>query len=125
MHTPPYLVCLDIEVACFAYEGIEAVKRALLAGEQFHTDEYPIKVRLVAPPLYVIIMTCMDRAVGIERAQAAIARITLEITAAGGQIVVKMAPKVVSETDDRELDALMKKSELENAEVSGDDSVSE
>lgn len=112
-------------MACFAYEGIEAVKRALLAGEQLHTDDYPVKVRLVAPPLYVIIMTCMDRAVGIERAESAIARITAEIVGAGGQIVVKMAPKVVSESEDRELDALMKKSEMENAEVSGDDSVSE
>jgi translation initiation factor 2 subunit 1 len=34
----------DIEVSCFAYEGIEAVKAALVAGKNCSTDEIPIKV---------------------------------------------------------------------------------
>jgi tRNA A37 threonylcarbamoyladenosine dehydratase len=34
----------DIEVSCFAYDGIEAVKKALLAGKQCSTEEMPIKV---------------------------------------------------------------------------------
>lgn len=35
----------DLEVTCFGYEGIDAIKAALIAGEQCSTKEIPIKVR--------------------------------------------------------------------------------
>jgi translation initiation factor 2 subunit 1 len=115
----------DIEVACFAYDGIDAVKAALMAGEKVSSEEIPVKVRLVAPPLYVVMTQCMDKVKGIEALQKAIDTIEATITQAGGQIVVKMKPKAVSESDDQELDALMKKSEMENTEVAGDEDVSD
>lgn len=42
----------DIECACYGYEGIDAVKAALKAGLDLSTDELPIKINLIAPPLY-------------------------------------------------------------------------
>lgn len=36
----------DIEVSCFAYEGVEAVKTALAEGKKCSTEEMPIKVCL-------------------------------------------------------------------------------
>lgn len=42
----------DIEVACYGYEGIDAVKAALRAGLACSTDEIPIKINLIAPPIY-------------------------------------------------------------------------
>lgn len=42
----------DIEVACYGYEGIDAVKTALKAGLSCSTEELPIKINLIAPPLY-------------------------------------------------------------------------
>jgi len=44
----------DVEVACYGYEGIDAVKIALKAGLALSTDELPIKINLIAPPLYGI-----------------------------------------------------------------------
>jgi translation initiation factor 2 alpha subunit (eIF-2alpha) len=41
----PLKIRSDIEVSCFAYEGIEAVKKALMAGKQCSTEDMPIKVR--------------------------------------------------------------------------------
>lgn len=67
----------------------------------------------------------MDRAKGMSLMDQSIDRITQSITSSGGQIVIKMKPKVVSDVEDKELDALMRKSELENAEVSGDEAVSD
>lgn len=115
----------DIDVACFGYEGIDAVKAALYEGEAVGTAEVPLKVRLVAPPLYVIVAQCMDKAKGLALVQEAIDKIEASIKANGGQLVVKMKPKAVNEVDDKELDALMKRSEMENTEVSGDDENSE
>ena len=36
----------DIEVACYSYEGIDAVKNALLAGLKCSTEDIPIKVAI-------------------------------------------------------------------------------
>lgn len=115
----------DIEVACFDYEGVDAVKRALAAGESVATEEVPIRAKLVAPPLYVLMTQCMDKARGLELMNLAVEKIEATIKAANGQMAVKLKPKVVSETDERMLDALMKKSEMDNAEVSGDEDHSE
>ena len=42
----------DIECACYGYEGIDAVKAALKSGLSLSTPEMPIKINLIAPPLY-------------------------------------------------------------------------
>ena len=50
----PVKLRADVELTCTTEAGIEAIKRALLAGEACGSDEVPIKARLVAPPLYVL-----------------------------------------------------------------------
>ena len=37
----------DIEVSCYGYEGIDAIKEALRQGVKLSTEELPIKVRFV------------------------------------------------------------------------------
>ncbi|ROT39421.1 eukaryotic translation initiation factor 2 subunit alpha [Sodiomyces alkalinus F11] len=120
----PTKVRADVEVTCFGYEGIDAIKTALRTAEARNTEETQVKVRLVSPPLYVLTSTCLDKSHGITRLEEAIVDIRTSIEQAGGQLVVKMEPKAVTESDDAELQALMEKRERENAEVSGDESVS-
>ena len=53
----------DIEVACYTYEGIDSVKDALKAGMAVGTEEVPIKINLIAPPLYVVTTSTPERQV--------------------------------------------------------------
>jgi len=87
----PVKVRADIEVKCFDYQGIEAIRRALKAGEALSTEEVPIKVRLVAPPLYVMSTTSTDKAAAIDTMEKAVAAITASIESEKGDVVVKMA----------------------------------
>jgi translation initiation factor 2 subunit 1 len=121
----PTKIRADVEVTCFGYEGIDAVKTALRTAEAKNTEETQVKVKLVSPPLYVLTSTCLDKAVGIAGLQEAIVEIRNSIESAGGHLTVKMEPKAVTESDDAELQALMEKRERENAEVSGDESMSD
>lgn len=121
----PTKVRADVEVTCFGYDGIDAIKTALSQAEARDTPETQVKVRLVSPPLYVMTSTCLDKNEGIKRLEEAIVDVRTSIEAAGGKLEVKMEPKAVTESDDAELQALMEKRERENAEVSGDESVSE
>lgn len=123
----PTKVRADVEVTCFGYEGIDAVKEALRKAEAKNTPDTPVKVKLVSPPLYVLTSQCLDKTTGIQVLEEAIKDLEASITSAGGSCTVKMAPKAVTESDDAELQALMDKKEKENQEISGDEdeSVSE
>ncbi|KAJ6143970.1 hypothetical protein N7471_003423 [Penicillium samsonianum] len=117
----PTKVRADIEVTCFGYDGIDAVKDALRTAEADNTPENQIKVRLVAPPLYVLASQCLDKTLGVKLLEAAIVKIEERIKANGGSCTVKMAPKAVTEHDDAILQELMEKRERENTQVSGDE----
>ncbi|KKY21929.1 putative eukaryotic translation initiation factor 2 alpha subunit [Phaeomoniella chlamydospora] len=121
----PTKVRADVDVFCFGYEGIDAVKEALRTAEAKNTADTQVKVKLVSPPHYVLTSQTLDKQLGITLLEEAIIEISKSIKAAGGNCVVKMAPKAVTEHDDAELQALMEKRERENAEVSGDEDLSE
>jgi translation initiation factor 2 subunit 1 len=111
----------DIEVSCYAYEGIEAVKKALRAGLECSSPEMPVKINLIAPPLYVVTTSTPERAEGLALIQEAIDRVQKTIKSLGGSFNVIMAPKVVTALDEAELARMLERAELDNAEVGGDD----
>ncbi|KAF2719277.1 eukaryotic translation initiation factor 2 subunit alpha [Polychaeton citri CBS 116435] len=121
----PTKVRADVEVTCFGYEGIDAVKDALRQAEAKNTPDTQVKVKLVSPPLYVLTSQTLDKGIGIQVLEEAIREIDIKIRTYGGMCTVKMAPKAVTENDDAELQALMDKKERENQEVSGDEDDSE
>jgi translation initiation factor 2 alpha subunit (eIF-2alpha) len=51
----------DIELTCYNDTGIDAIKRALRAGENVSSEAVPIKAKLVAPPLYVLATNATDK----------------------------------------------------------------
>ncbi|KAH9006402.1 eukaryotic translation initiation factor 2 subunit alpha [Lactarius hatsudake] len=117
----PIKLRADIELTCYTPSGIEAIKKALRAGEKSSTEAVPIKAKLVAPPLYVLSTNATDKYAAVERLERAIESIQGTIEKQGGNLIVKMKPKAVSETDEHDLAQLMAKAGRENAEVSGDE----
>lgn len=111
----------DIECACYGYEGIDAVKTALKSGLALSTEELPIKINLIAPPLYVMTTSTPEKQDGLKILNDAIEKVKATITELGGVFNIQMAPKVVTATDEAELVKQMERAELENAEVAGDD----
>lgn len=120
-YTPKKLkIRCDIELTCFSKEGINAIKEALKTAED-SSEETKIQAKLIAPPLYVLSLQTTNRKEGLELMENALTLIKEKINKAKGTLTIKMAPKIINECDEKELNALMLKSELENAEVSGDD----
>ncbi|TDL16170.1 eukaryotic translation initiation factor 2 subunit alpha [Rickenella mellea] len=117
----PIKLRADIELTCYTPAGIDAIKKALRAGEKVSTEAVPIKAKLVAPPLYVLGTNATDKYAAVDRLERAIEVIQSTIEEQGGGLVVKMKPKAVSETEEQDLAQLMAKASAENAEVSGDD----
>ncbi|GMI11791.1 hypothetical protein TrRE_jg7550 [Triparma retinervis] len=120
----PIKVRADIEVSCFTYEGIDAIKESLLAGVDVGTNSVPaadIKIKLIAPPIYVMSTMTLDKDKGIELLNKAIQKISEMIVGKGGKMEVKMAAKAVSIREETELQAMMDRLAAENAEVDGDE----
>jgi len=118
----PVKVRADIEVTCFHYEGIDAIKAALAKGEETSTNPPPgyIKIKLVAPPLYVVVTTSTNKDLGMKAVDRAIEAIKEEIKKHKGDLTVRVAARPVHERDDRELTSLMEKLARENEEVAAD-----
>ncbi|XP_064624790.1 eukaryotic translation initiation factor 2 subunit 1-like [Lineus longissimus] len=111
----------DIEVACYGYEGIDAVKAALWKGLTLTSEEMPIKICLIAPPLYVVTTQTIEREEGIEKLTNALALIKESIEESTGVFNVKMSPKAVTDTEEAELQKQMDQLEEANREISGDE----
>ena len=94
----------DVEVLCFSYEGIDAIKRALKAAEAVSTETMQVKAKLSAAPLYVISVQALDK------------------NAAGGEVKVIMEPKAVTANEDAQLQALLEqKAEDDKSDDESDD----
>lgn len=116
----PIKIRADIEVTCFTYEGIEAIRSALQAAQDIGTEDVPVKVKLIAPPMYVMTTSTLDKQKGIQKLQEAIEAVREHITAKKGTMSVKMEPKVVSVNEEKEFLQMIEKLENENRLVDGD-----
>jgi len=93
------------EIFCFGYEGIDAVKLALVKGREVAGDaKVELKIRLVAPPLYEIVTSGYDREEAIAKIQAAMNTIDETIrTYRGGEFKKQGEIIVVGGDEDRTL----------------------
>jgi len=103
----PIKIRADIEVSCFTYEGIDAIREALFAGMAVGGEKTPIKINLIAPPIYVLSTMALEKEAGIELLNKAIETIQESITSKGGKMEIKMAAKAVSVKEETELQAIL------------------
>ncbi|KAJ5074889.1 eukaryotic translation initiation factor 2 subunit 1 [Anaeramoeba ignava] len=120
----PLKIRAEIEIKCYTYEGIDAIKEALRKGEELGKERgVPIEITLVAPPHFVMTTTTAYKDVGINILNEAIDSIHELIESKGGEFSVKIPPRSISETDEQDLADLMGKLEEENKDI-GDDEIS-
>ena len=86
----PAKIRADIEVTCFSYDGIDAIKTALLQGEKMSTEQCAIKVKLVAPPLYVVVANTLDKEIGLATVKSGVEKIREVVESFGGELAIKM-----------------------------------
>ncbi|VDD90939.1 unnamed protein product [Enterobius vermicularis] len=115
----------DIEVSCFAYDGIDAVKEALIKGQQCSTHGVPVKINLIAAPLFVVTAQTLERTEGLEAVNVALDVIKTTIESHQGSFKIVTAPKVVTDLDEEEIKKRMELMELnedqEGSEEGSDD----
>ncbi|KAI3882990.1 hypothetical protein MKX03_028723 [Papaver bracteatum] len=89
-----------IEMICFQFDGVLYIKEAMRKAEATGSDDFPVKMKLVVPPLYVLTTQTLDMEKGIMVLTNAIQACTEAIDSHKGKLVVKEAPRAVSELDE-------------------------
>lgn len=122
MTPQPLKVRADVELTCFAYDGVMHIKDAMRAAlaKSGNPEEGGIKiaVSLVASPLYVVTCSTLDKDAGVALVDEAVAAAAAALEKAGGKVVIKEAARAVSERDDRLLAEKMEKLRAQEEEDS-------
>jgi translation initiation factor 2 subunit 1 len=105
----PIKIRADFSVTCFEYEGIDAIKAALVAGMSLGRSAVETKIRLIAAPLYVMIITVNEKNQGLDLARSILKKISEEIKERGGNFMIKDGPNVLNTNDDHELEEMIHK----------------
>jgi translation initiation factor 2 subunit 1 len=121
MTPQPLKIRADVEMKCFQFDGVLHIKEAMRKAEAAGTTNCPVKIKLVAPPLYVLTTQTLDKDQGISVLTAAVKACTAAIEKHKGKLIVKEAPRAVSDKEDKLLNAHLDTLVEKNAEVAGDD----
>ncbi|WCJ37646.1 eukaryotic translation initiation factor 2 alpha subunit [Euphorbia peplus] len=121
MTPQPLKIRADIEMKCFQFDGVLHIKDAMRKAEAAGNKDCPVKIKLVAPPLYVLTTQTLDKEQGITILTKAIEACTEVIEQQKGKLVVKEKPRAVSERDEKNLVEQMAKLMNDNEEKVGDD----
>lgn len=94
-----------IEVACSEYEGVDAIRDALLKGLEASKDDFEVKIQLIACPLFVLTCVCHDKQQGTAVLDKAMELIKVTIEAKGGTFAIKQRPTAGGEDKDEDIES--------------------
>ena len=95
----PFKIRADFKLICNQFEGIEAIKKALLCGEKKSTEEIKIKFNMIGSPLYECSLITKNKKEGIEVMNAALQEVKKTIEAKGGNFLLETNPEVLGENE--------------------------
>mmetsp|Transcript_24160 Transcript_24160/g.43734 ORF Transcript_24160/g.43734 Transcript_24160/m.43734 type:complete len:330 (+) Transcript_24160:57-1046(+) len=92
-----------VEVSCSEYEGIDAVKEALLEGMKASKEECEVKINLVAHPMFILTCTCKEKALGLATLDSAMELIEKAIGERKGEFAIKAKPEIMGDEKDQDV----------------------
>ena len=95
----PVKIKADFKLTCFQFEGIDAIKEALLSGEKKGTKEMPIKFYIVGAPKYECTLSTINKKEGIAIMNQALDEVKKSIEASKGFFETMTPPKVLGENE--------------------------
>lgn len=118
MNPQPIKIKADFQLTCYYFEGIDAIKYALLEGEKLSTPEIQIKFRLIGSPLYECSIITVSKHEGIKLMQKALKVVESCIEGKGGKFSLQTNPTVLGKVNDLKDQIKSAKEHVEEEEAS-------
>lgn len=95
----PVKIRADFKLTCFKFEGIDAIRAALLEGEKLSTPDINIKFKVIGSPIYEVTTTTINKAEGIKLLGQALKTVENSIRLREGNFLLQTKPTVLGETE--------------------------
>ena len=116
----PVKIRADFKLTCYTFDGIEAIKEALLSGEKKGTEKTPIKFTMIGSPLYECSLTTADRKEGFDLMNQALEEVKKCIKAKNGSYLLETSPMVLGD-DEKSLSEQLREDNKEEEEENEDE----
>jgi len=119
----PFKIRVDFSLTCTNYDGVEAIREALLtAKHEVNDGVWNLEFKMIAPPHYKCEVVTLNRIEGEAKLKEALAVIKRVIKANGGAFRQNSAPQVIgSNSNESDVTELMERAARERSEGSADD----
>lgn len=117
----------NFNLQCYTYEGIEAIREALLeTKKQTQNDKFTLVFQLIAPPMYKCEVVTLDKNGGTEIIEEAVRIVQVEIKKRGGIFKLVCGPtRIGSKGDQIERDDIIAGLNQNEDDSSGEESNNE
>lgn len=96
------------QVECYEYDGIDAIKKAMMTGFQASKDNCQVTMKLIAHPMFALSCACRDKELGVNTLKEAMEFIRKDIEESKGTFAITSEPsvetKVAEKGDDSDED---------------------
>lgn len=117
----PVKISGTFKLTCYKFQGIDAIRAALMEGEKHTTAEVPIKFRSISSPTYEGSTTTINKKEGLELMIKAMKTVENSIKLREGNFIMLTQPMV--QGDDKNNNAIQEQldqiKEMENKEGEG------
>jgi translation initiation factor 2 subunit 1 len=86
-----------VDVSCSDYEGIEAVRAALMEGFKASTPECEVSIKLIAHPVFALSCMCRDKVLGMATLDEAMEHVRKAIESKGGEFAIRSKPSAATQ----------------------------
>jgi translation initiation factor 2 subunit 1 len=102
MKPKPVNIKSDFIVRCDEFEGIDAIKFALMEGEKKSTKNIPIKFKIISSPLYECSIETINKKEGLDVMKEALKEVERVILEKKGKFFIQSNPTVSGESEKSE-----------------------
>lgn len=113
----PVKIRADFKLTCFKFEGIEAIRAALLEGEKLSTPDIPIKFRVQGSPIYECSTETINKAEGLKLVGQALKVVETSIRLREGQFLLQQKPFVLGEAAEKGIQEQMMQMQKKESEI--------
>lgn len=115
----PVKIRAEFKLTCFKFDGIEAIKAALIEGERLSTQEIPIKFKILGSPIYECSTETINKAEGLKLVGNALKAVETSIRLREGNFLLQTKPTILGEAAEKNIHEQMQqmqKPEIEEEE---------
>jgi translation initiation factor 2 subunit 1 len=119
----PVKIRADFKLTCFKFDGIEAIKAALLEGERLSTPEIQIKFKIQGSPIYECSTETINKSEGLKLIGDALKVVETSIRVREGNFLLQTKPTILGDSAEKNIQEQMlqmQKKEIDEEESDED-----